>query len=245
MNNTYPPFAGFSKELFKFLSDLEKNNNSEWFYKNKDRYQKYLVLPCRSFVSDIGSFFNLLNPAIRTEPKFNKTLMRISKDMRFTKGEPYRNYFLIHFGKFKMDSEFFVYLNKNIVEYGLFINASRGDDLYFTENINTYEKNIKEVIIRYKINKQFALSEIKKENEKLIDVFDVKKHFHYLKELKMFVLTKKLDKSDKLTASPNFITEAVKSFSKLYPLYCFCISPQPQNILNDFTDKLGLPKEKI
>lgn len=167
--------------------------------------------------------------------------MRINKDMRFTKGEPYRNYFLIHFGKFKMDSEFFVYLDKNIVEYGLFINATKGDDLHFSENINAYEKDIKKVIIRYKINKQFALSEIKKESEKLIDTFDVKKHINYLKELKMFVLTKRINKTDKLAQSPDFITEAVKSFSKLYPLYCFCISLQPNKILTDFIDKLGLP----
>ncbi|HED07947.1 MAG TPA: DUF2461 family protein, partial [Ignavibacteria bacterium] len=171
MKSLYPPFTGFPKELFKFLSDLEKNNNTTWFNKHKDKYQDYLVTPCRSFVSDIGSFFNLLNPSIRTEPKFNKTLMRINKDMRFTKGDPYRNYFLIHFGKFKMDSEFFVYLNKNIVEYGLFINATKGDDLYFAENITSYENDIKEVITKYKINKQFALSEIKKESEKLTDVF--------------------------------------------------------------------------
>ncbi len=241
MKSLYPPFTGFPKELFKFLSDLEKNNNTTWFNKHKDKYQDYLVTPCRSFVSDIGSFFNLLNPSIRTEPKFNKTLMRINKDMRFTKGDPYRNYFLIHFGKFKMDSEFFVYLNKNIVEYGLFINATKGDDLYFAENITSYENDIKEVIIKYKINKQFALSEIKKESEKLTDVFDVKKHFHYLKELKMFVLTKRIDKSDKLVQSPDFISEVVKSCSKLYPLYSFCISPQPHKILSDFTEKLGLP----
>ena len=76
--------------------------------------------------------------------------------MRFTKGDPYRNYFLIHFGRFKMDSEFFVYLSKNIVEYGLFINANKGDNLFFEENINSYEKDIKNVIVKYKINKNFA-----------------------------------------------------------------------------------------
>ncbi|MCH7827218.1 MAG: DUF2461 family protein [Bacteroidetes bacterium] len=241
MKSSNLPFTGFPKELFKFLSDLEKNNNTEWFNKNKDRYQTHLVTPSRSFVSDISGFFNLLNPAIRTEPTFNKTLMRISKDMRFTKGDPYRNYFLIHFGRFKMDSEFFVYLSKNIVEYGLFINANKGDNLFFEENINSYEKDIKNVIVKYKINKNFALSEIKKKTERLIDIFDVKKHFHYLKELKMFIFTKRIDRFDKLVQSPDFITEVVKSFSKLYPLYSFCISPQPHKILSDFSDKLGLP----
>ena len=104
-----------------------------------------------------------------------------------------------------------------------------------------YEKDIKNVIVKYKINKNFALSEIKKKTERLIDIFDVKKHFHYLKELKMFIFTKRIDRFDKLVQSPDFITEVVKSFSKLYPLYSFCISPQPHKILSDFTEKLGLP----
>lgn len=122
MKNEIKIFKGFCRESFLFLIDLEKNNNTEWFAKNKDRYDDFIVKPAKSFVNDIAPFFNNLNASIRTEPKFNKTLMRINKDMRFVKENPYKTYFLIHFGRFKMDSEFYVHLDGKSMQYGLFIN---------------------------------------------------------------------------------------------------------------------------
>ncbi len=63
-------FNGFSKNTFKFLTDLEKNNNINWFSSNRSSYEEYIVNPSRAFVNPIGQFFNYLNPSIRTEPKF-------------------------------------------------------------------------------------------------------------------------------------------------------------------------------
>jgi len=85
-------FSGFSKEIFSFFADLEKHNNVEWFHKNKQRYQSFVVEPTKAFITELQPFLNRLNPAIRTEPKFNETIMRINKDMRFAKGDPYSNY---------------------------------------------------------------------------------------------------------------------------------------------------------
>jgi len=111
LKNEIEHFKGFFKESFLFLNDLAKNNNTDWFAQNKHRYDDFIVKPAKSFVNDIAPYFNNLSTSIRTEPKFNKTLMRINKDMRFAKGSPYKTYFLIHFGRFKMDSEFYVYLD--------------------------------------------------------------------------------------------------------------------------------------
>ncbi|MEI7812297.1 MAG: DUF2461 family protein [Ignavibacteria bacterium] len=49
MKETIGPFNGFSTDAFKFLQDLRDNNNSEWFNKNRNRYQTSLVqsLPAR------------------------------------------------------------------------------------------------------------------------------------------------------------------------------------------------------
>ena len=105
MSKTIKPFTGFSEGLFHFLNNLSQNNNTDWFNANKQDYINYLASPAKSFL-------NQLNPVIRTEAKFNKTIMRLNKDMRFNKGAPYRNYFLIHFGRFRMDSEFFIYFEK-------------------------------------------------------------------------------------------------------------------------------------
>lgn len=167
MKNKIIEFNGFQEEAFGFFEKLEKDryNNLSWFSKNRDIYDFYIVEPAKSFVQSIGQFFNHLNPAIRTEPKFNKTLMRINKDMRFTKGSPYRTYFLIHFGRFKMDSEFYVYFDKEGISYGLFINNSDEQNLYFNRNIPKHKKNIIDICDRFGINKKFVLYELHKEPE--------------------------------------------------------------------------------
>ncbi len=240
MSSILPPFGGFTRETFEFLADLEKNNNTKWFAENKERYQRYLVLPSKSFVATIGQFFNHLNPAIRTEPKFNKTLMRINKDMRFAKGEPYRNYFLIHFGKFKMDSEFYVYLDKNGIEYGLFLNNSHGDEFYFGTNILKFNQEFRAAFNRFKINGKFDLYELHKEPMLNIKKFNIDQNYDKLTGMKYILLQKRITSDSKLTTSADFLTAAIKTFSNLYPLYCFAISPRPLFLIEEFEERLGI-----
>jgi len=238
-----PSFNGFNADSFKFLGDLgkDKNNNTAWFAKNRKRYDENLVLPAKSFIISIGQFFNHLNPVIRTEPMFNKTIMRINKDMRFAKGGgPYRNYFLIHFGRFKMDSEFFVYFDKNGIEYGLFLNNSKGDDLYFNQNIASLHNNFIECCERFKINNKFYMYELYKEEANAVTKFKAAKHYEAVSKMKYIILKKDIALTSKLSTSPDFLTEAIKAFSNLYPLYCFAISPNPMKLVEEFDERMGI-----
>ena len=45
-----PKSAHFSKELFRFLEDLKKNNSREWFQSNKDRYEEEVKMPLLAFI---------------------------------------------------------------------------------------------------------------------------------------------------------------------------------------------------
>ena len=45
----YPPFEGFPEQGIKFLKQLKKNNNREWFNKHKSDYEDYVKLPMRLF----------------------------------------------------------------------------------------------------------------------------------------------------------------------------------------------------
>jgi uncharacterized protein (DUF2461 family) len=238
-----PSFNGFVKDSFKFLKELEseKNNNTKWFAKNRARYDDNLVTPAKSFIKAIGQFFNHLNPSIRTEPKFNKTIMRINKDMRFSKGVPYKTFFLIHFGRFKMDSEFFVYLDSAGLDYGLFLNNTQGDELFFGENITRYRKEIVTTLVKYKINRKFDLYKMDREPEFVLKKFDGNKHIDKLEGTKYIILQKHLEPDSKLIYSPNFLTEAIKTYSLLYPLYCFCISADPLKLVDDFDERMGIP----
>jgi len=233
------PFTGFKGELFRFLKDLEKNNSIVWFHKNKIRYQSFLVEPAKAFITEMGPFLNRLNPAIRTEPKFNKTIMRLNKDMRFAKGEPYRTFLLIHFGKFKLDSEFYLYFEPGSYSMGLFINRSDEEKYFFRVNQVKFEKEIKEICARYKINNNFSLGYLNREPSSLIPKFSALRHYDALSRFDYLLLEKIKLPSEKVLFSDEIILEMIKMISALYPLYCFAISPQPMKELRIFEDNFG------
>lgn len=240
MKEQIAPFKGFSRDAFKFLTDLSKNNNVEWFNSNRTRYQNSIVQPARSFVVEMADFFNRLNPSIRTEPKFNETLMRINKDMRFSKGEPYRNYFLIHFGKFKLDSEFYVSFEPESFDFGLFINnSSESKDFYFSRNIVKYKKQFLSILDKYCINDNFEIHELKKGPEIIDKSFNSSKHFQLISELQMLLLQKSLKTTEEIIFSEDFLFEAMKTFTTLYPVYCFSVSPEPMKMIESFEENFG------
>ncbi len=170
--------------------------------------------------------------------------MRINNDMRFSKGKPYKNYFLIHFGRFKMDSEFYVYIDKKGIEYGVFLNNSIDDNLYFNQNLKTSRAEILKSFKQYKLNGQFSLYSFKKESELLSERFNADEDFDIFGKVKYILLQKSLLKKEKIVFDPGFLTETIKTFSRLYPLYCFAISPQPLKLLNDFEERMGTALEQ-
>ena len=233
-------FRGFGAELFRFLSDLEKNNNIEWFHKNKERYQNVLVKPARLFVTELAPFFNRVNPAIRTEPKFNQTLMRLNKDMRFAKGAPYKNYFLIHFGRFKMDSEFFLYFAPNQTDLGIFLNKTDGDKLFFKQNYPRYKKEIIKIFDEYKLNNKLSFQEMdSKEPTEVLKKFNAEKHIDKLNDYN-YILFQQNNFDKKKVATDNLLPYSVKFFSKLYPLLCFAYFPDPLKEIEKYKESFGV-----
>lgn len=234
-------FKGYSEETLKFFSSLEKNNSVEWFNKNRERYENFIVNPSKTLVKELAPFFQHLNPAIRTEAKFNKTLMRINKDMRFAKGEPYKNYFLVHFGRFKMDSEFYLYMNKEGFTAGMFLNNGNGENLLFNTNLQRYKKEIIEVSKKFGIEGKFSLFTFKKSiPEKLISNFKAEKNIDILFKLEFILLEKEFSQKSKIPFSSKLIIELIKMFSKLYPLYCFAIFTDPLKEVENFEERIGV-----
>ncbi|MFH0736029.1 MAG: DUF2461 family protein [bacterium] len=236
MKNEIFPFTGFKKEIFNYLKALQDNNNIVWFNQNKQQYTDLLITPAKAYIKEMGNFFNALDPAIRTEPKFNHTIMRLNKDMRFNKGEPYRNYLLIHFGRFKMDSEFFLFFDPNECQIGLFINGSSGKDLYFKENFQKYNNEIKAICKKYKIDGNYSLYELNKNPEQVVEKFYFNKHSEYLKKFRLLIFQKIITPTDLKLYSSELLVESLKIFFKLYPLYCFAISPEPLKLIQKFED---------
>jgi uncharacterized protein (TIGR02453 family) len=236
-----PAFKGFSKDAFSFLCELRDNNNLQWFNANRQRYQDSLVRPARAFITEMGQFFNRLYPAIRTEPKFNETIMRINKDLRFSKGEPYRTYFLIHFGRFKLDCEFYVSFEAESFDAGLFINNSAKDpNFHFKDNLVKYPREFLRVLEQYKINHNFELYDLVKSPALLEKHLNGEDHLELLKGLKMMLIQKSFSPEEELLYSPDFILEAVKIFSVLFPVYCFGAFPEPLRMIEEFEEQFGM-----
>jgi uncharacterized protein (TIGR02453 family) len=89
----------FSKELFKFLADLRKNNNREWFNANKDRYERWVKEPSLDFISDAGRELRKISQHIVADPRpVGGSFFRIHRDIRFAKDKsPYKTNVGIHF----------------------------------------------------------------------------------------------------------------------------------------------------
>ena len=84
-------FGGFSKDLPKFLSELNKNNNKAWFDEHRKDYEALFLEPAKQFVAAIANPLSRVSKAIQVEPKVNGSIMRINRDTRFSKDKsPYK-----------------------------------------------------------------------------------------------------------------------------------------------------------
>src|ERR1700754_4568583 len=78
-----------TEEALMFFSDLEQNNNKEWFEANKKRYEQTVKLPLEALATALIPPMQELDPDIDMEPK--KALFRIYRDTRFSKDKtPYK-----------------------------------------------------------------------------------------------------------------------------------------------------------
>lgn len=106
----------FSPKFFKFLRELEKNNNREWFNSNKDRYEDDVRDPFLNFIADAGPHLAKISPHIVADPRpVGGSLFRIYRDVRFSKDKsPYKTIAGAHFrhaaGKEVPAPSFYVHL---------------------------------------------------------------------------------------------------------------------------------------
>ena len=89
----------FTPEFFRFLRELEKNNNRNWFEANKARYETAVRDSSSAFVRAVGPKLSSISPHLVADPRpVGGSIMRIYRDVRFSKDKsPYRTSVGIHF----------------------------------------------------------------------------------------------------------------------------------------------------
>lgn len=87
-------FKGFSPELFRFLRELAKNNNRDWFNANKARYREYVVEPVCDFVDAMRPRLEKIsNFYVADSRPHGGSMFRIYRDMRYAKDKrPYKEH---------------------------------------------------------------------------------------------------------------------------------------------------------
>lgn len=82
-------FSGFSPAALKFLRDLAKNNDREWFIPRKQFYETELLEPLQALVADATDAFRKAKISIGADPI--RSTFRIYRDMRFSADKrPYK-----------------------------------------------------------------------------------------------------------------------------------------------------------
>jgi uncharacterized protein (TIGR02453 family) len=89
----------FGPGLIKFLRELDRNNNRNWFEKNKQRYEDDVREPAREFIRAMAPQVERISSHLTvSDRKVGGSMMRIYRDVRFSLDKrPYKTNLGIQF----------------------------------------------------------------------------------------------------------------------------------------------------
>jgi len=91
-------FSGFSPETPAFFAGLAKNNTKLWFDEHRADFQTHVMTPAQLFVEVIGTRLRALAPEIIADPRVNRSLFRLNRDVRFSRDKtPYKTHLAFWF----------------------------------------------------------------------------------------------------------------------------------------------------
>ena len=124
-------FVGFTTKTIEFLTNLQANNNKQWFEAHRGEYERYLLSPMRALVEELAPTILMIDPLLDISPRIDKTISRIHRDVRFSKDKsPYRTTLWIVFKHNRKDWQdtpgFFMEFSVGKYRYGSgFYSASK------------------------------------------------------------------------------------------------------------------------
>src|SRR5258705_10366322 len=78
-------FSGIPKGTIKFLSELSRNNEKAWFDEHREQYEEFFLAPAVAFVEALAGPVKKLDPKLEAQARVNGSIMRINRDVRFSK----------------------------------------------------------------------------------------------------------------------------------------------------------------
>ena len=201
------------KSALKFLKDIAKNNNRDWFTKNKPRYQEAQV-NLKAFLADLEKEMNKNDEIEKTK------LFRIYRDVRFSKDKtPYNGHFsmsLSRAGKFRRGGYFLKIKPGETFLAAGFWNPESSDMKLIRSHIASDAKPLRKIINSKKFKDYFG----ELEGEQLKSAprgFDKDHKDLDLLRYKQFIVTKHFKDSE--VTSDSFLKEIVKGYKNIRPFF--------------------------
>jgi len=209
------------KETLSFIKDVAENNNREWFAANKDVYEaakEDALALAAAIIPELAK----IDPILSAEADPKKTLLRIYRDVRFSKNkDPYKNNYGMWFSTKKGGNEPGYYLHiqpgKSFIAGGYWMPDVPHLKLIRQEidyNIGDFKEIINEK--DFKKNFKLGVDNALKNAPKGYDPADP--NIEFLK-LKSFEATMKID--DEEFFKPKLVNKLISSFKTVQPLVAF------------------------
>jgi len=117
-------FTGFPSDMFRFMAELKRNNDRDWFNENKARYKSSVLAPMSSFIAAMDTKLAKVSDCFVADPRPNGgSMFRIYRDVRFSKDKsPYKEHIACHFrhmaGKDAHAPGFYMHFEEGDVFFG-------------------------------------------------------------------------------------------------------------------------------
>lgn len=199
--------------VLKFLRELSKNNNREWFAENMDTF--------RANEKAVKVFFNELEAEVRKLDTIDKMqVFRIYRDIRFSKDKtPYKRYFSAWFSRSKpmLRGSYYIHIEpgSSFVEGG-FWEPNPADLLRIRREFEMDDSYIRSVMADATFKKYFGELE-GVEVKTAPKGFDKSQPAIDLIKKKQFLITRKF--TDKEVQDKNFAKEVLKTFTAMRPFF--------------------------
>jgi len=211
-----------SKESLKFLDDLKKNNNRDWFQSQKVRYDSYK----KEYYQLVQDF--LYNMKSKDESLRNlevkNCVFRVNRDIRFTKDKsPYKTHMGIWMSPGTKNTNlagYYIHIEKGASFIAAGVYSPENDDLKKIRKEIAFFYDELETIVNDKKFKD-AFGELDRNNSLKNAPKDFEKDhpaIEFLK-LKSFTASEKID--DKLLSDPDFVKKISEKLILLKPLMQF------------------------
>jgi len=209
-------------ETLAFITDVANNNNREWFAEHKDRYEvaKADVL---QFVEKLIPLLAAADPEFSVETSAKKCLLRIYRDVRFSKNkDPYKNNYGISFavkGKGVNEPGYYLHIQPGSCFFGAGFWMPEAADLKkIREEIDYNTSEFLEIIEARSFKNTFQLSQEDK-LKKAPKGYESDHPQIELLKLKSFIATFPI--KDEEFFKPAIVNQLKNAFESIYPFILF------------------------